>query len=265
MSDTVIEIKNLSKRIGNHFLIKNINWQVQRGEHWVLFGGNGSGKTTLLSVIAGFGSYDDGCCRVLGEEITSCDLSLLRKKIGWISGSYFDKQYRNETVMEIILSGKSGTLGLRPGITNADILKAQKLLKSCQLSHKKNSLFRTLSKGEQQNILICRALIAEPEILIMDEPCTGLDIMARERVFRWLNHYAELEQITLIYVTHYIEEILDIFPNCFFLKNGMVYRQGITDELVTDDVMSDFFGHPIKIKHENNHRVAIFEDSCDSV
>ena len=260
MHEAVIDIQNLSRRVGNRFLIKNINWKVNRGEHWVIFGGNGSGKTTLLSAIAGFGSYDNGSCRVFGEEIADCDLSVLRKKIGWISGSYFDKQYHNETVLEIILSGKSGTLGLRHGITNLDLLMVQKLLDSSHLSHKKDSPFCTLSKGEQQNILICRALIAEPEILIMDEPCTGLDIMARERVFQWLKHYASFKHITLIYVTHYIEEILDVFQNCLFLKNGVVYMQGATDELVTDKVMSDFFEYPIKIKHENNRRIAVFKE-----
>ena len=260
MNDIIIEIKNLSRRVGNHFLIKNINWNVKRGEHWIVFGENGSGKTTLFSAIAGYGSYDNGSCLVFGEDVASCDLTTLRKRIGWISSSYFDKQYRNETVLEIILSGKSGTLGLRHGITNYDLLKAQYLLQLCHLSHKRDCLFCTLSKGEQQNILICRALIANPEILIMDEPCTGLDIMARERVFQWLRQYAQQEDITLIYVTHYMEEILDIFQKCLFLKNGIIYQQGFTDELLTDEVMSDYFERPIQIKQENNRRIAIFKE-----
>ena len=112
--------------------------------------------------------------------------------------------------------------------------------------------FRELSKGERQKVLIARALIAEPEILLLDEPGTGLDVYARDQLLTMVRRLAE-KQLTIIYVTHYPEEILDIFEHCLLLKQGRIYRSGLTESLFTVETLSTFLNYPVRLKRELGH------------
>lgn len=180
MDDLVIDTENLSLKAGYRYLLNDINWQVKRGEHWLVFGMNGCGKTTLLSILAGFKQPTRGNVRVLGEAYTADNILEMRKKIGWVSSSFFDQIYSREAALDVVLSGKFGTVGLGMNICDTDIKKAKLLLKELHLEGKIYRPFHLMSKGERQNVLIARALIGNPEILMLDEPCTGLDIGARE-------------------------------------------------------------------------------------
>ena len=250
-AETVIKVKNLSCLSGSQFLLNNISWQVNRGEQWVVFGRNGCGKTTLLSIIAGYKSYTSGTLEVFGKQYTAENILDIRKKIGWISASFFDKCYLQESALDIVLSSLSGALGVPFDVSNAQIAKAKRLLSDLGLEDKIHSPFDLLSKGERQHVLIARAFMTDPEILILDEPGTGLDVLARERLLVTIKELAAAKDTTIIYVTHYPEEILPFFDQAMLLRNGTVYKIGPTAELFSSEVMSDFFSYPVTIKYAN--------------
>lgn len=247
MSANIIELKDVSCKAGCQYLIKNVNWQVKPGEHWIVFGMNGSGKTTLLSVIAGYKYHTAGSVKVFGEEVTDDNILAIRKKIGWVSGSFFDKYYTKESALDIVLSGKEGTLGIGEDLTLADVKMAKKLMRKLALEDKIYYPFDMLSKGERQNTLIARALIGNPDMLILDEPCTGLDVYNRSYLFSTIEELSKEKERTIIYVTHYVEEILPLFRKALVLKNGIVYDQGLIEKVFTKDVFEQLIGHRLDL------------------
>ena len=246
--ETIIDVKNLSYKAGQRYLIHNINWQVQKGEHWIVFGMNGFGKTTLLSAIAGFNGYTSGDLKVFGENYTDENILQNRKRIGFVSSSLFDKYLTWESAFHIVLSGLTGALGLDFHIAHEDVKRAKKIMYSLDLKDKINQPFCLLSKGERQKVLIARALVSKPEILILDEPGTGLDIRAREYVLKTVETLAAHTDMTLIYVTHYAEEILPSFDKTMLLCDGRIYKQGNTEELFQSGVISDFLKQNAKVE-----------------
>ena len=252
MSDYVIEAKDVGCKVGFRYLLKDINWQVRAGERWVVFGMNGSGKTTLLSIIAGFRHYTEGTVAVFGQKPSNETIQDVRRRIGWVSASFFDKYYTKEAVLDIVLSAKFGTLGVGEPITLADRQLAKRLLTELGLARRADYTFDMLSKGERQNVLIARALFSQPEILVLDEPCTGLDIYNRAYLFQTLEQLAASRTLTIIYVTHYVEEIKPMFDQCLLLKNGRIFAQGATDQWFTDARISQFLDQPVTIEKEQN-------------
>ena len=251
MIKPIIETSGLGFKSGTHFILKNIDWTVNEGDRWVVFGLNGSGKTTLLSIIAGYNAQTHGELIVFGESYADDNILKLRKKIGWVSSSFFDKCLSKETALEVVLSGIFGTLGLGYGITNEDVIKAKALLAELRLPHKISHPFDLLSKGERQNVLIARALISNPQILILDEPGTGLDVFNREYLLSTVQDLARSTNITIIFVTHYTEEIVDVFQNCLLLKKGSVYAKGHTSDFFNSGFLSKFLDYPVKANWQN--------------
>ncbi len=257
MNDVLIKATQVSCKVGSRYLIKQINWTVHKGEHWVIFGMNGSGKTTLLSIIAGYRNYTSGKLELLGEPLTAENILSLRKRIGWVSSSFFDSYYKNESALEIILAGKSGTLGLDFSIEEKDVQVAKELLRQVHLEEKCNMPFCTLSKGERQNILLVRALFTKPEILILDEPCSGLDVVARERVLKIVEEIMQHAETTIIYVTHYPEEILELFTNVMLLKKGKSFLQGDRESCFCSEKISAFLEADAVVYKNKQNRLQI--------
>lgn len=257
MHEAMINIKNLSCKVGNHYLLNQINWQVNPGEQWIVFGLNGSGKTTLLSIIAGFRKYNSGEVVLFGNSLEKGDIIQKRQRIGWVSSSFFDSYYKNESALAIILAGKTGTLGLSYSLTEGDVCEAKRLLKTFGLEHKSDMPFNTFSKGERQNILLIRALLAAPDILVLDEPCSGLDIVARERVLSYVKKIIDEKKMSVIYVTHYAEEILSGFTHGMFLKNGKPFMKGPLLECLTQERMSEFLEASISLNWDEQGRLQI--------
>lgn len=256
-NDYVIETNHISCKSGYKYLIKDISWNVKVGEHWVVFGMNGSGKTTLLSIIAGFKHFTSGDIRILGQDLSNESLLNIRKRIGWVSASFFDKYYSKESVMDIILSGRTGTLCFEGYASLEERNYAQNILKELGLSDRKNYTFDMLSKGERQNVLIARALYANPDVLILDEPCTGLDIYNREYLFQALEVLAEKKNLTIIYVTHYVEEITPLFDHVLLMKNGHIFASGKTKKLFTDEILTEFLDYPVKLVWDNGKNMKL--------
>lgn len=264
MEQMMIKTHNLGCQAGFKYLLKDISWEVHKGEHWAVFGMNGCGKTTLLSIIAGFKKYTHGKLEVFGQPYTADNILAFRQRIGWVSSSFFDRYYSKESALDIVLSGKFGTFGLDFDITEVDVIKAKALLTELHVPDKIDQPFQQLSKGERQNVLIARALFPNPDILVLDEPSSGLDVMAREHLLNTVRDLAEQTEVTIIYVTHYTEEILDIFQHTLLLRKGQIYAQGRTEALFTEPMISEFLGYPVQIKRQDG-QFQIQMEACSRV
>ena len=254
MYEQIIATQNLCCKIGSRYLLKDITWQVRRGQHWVVFGMNGCGKTTLLSIIAGYKPYSSGQLTVFGKHYTADNILAIRRRIGWVSSSFFDRYFTRESPLNIVLSGKFGTFGLDFSITNRDIKRAKTLLKAVGLAQHIDQPFQMMSKGERQNVLIARAFFSQPEILVLDEPCSGLDVLARAKMLNTVRELAHQTNATIIYVTHYTEEILtDVFTHTLLLKNGSPFAQGSTADLFTSENLSALLDCPVTTQLQQGH------------
>lgn len=250
--ENIIELRNVGCRIGENYLLDDISWKIKKGDHWVVFGMNGSGKTTLLSIIAGFMHYTTGDVKIYGKPLTNNNVLEMRKKIGWVSASFFDKVYSLESALNIVLSGKEGTLGLDSTVSLEDVKMAKALLRELKLGERIDWAFDMFSKGERQNILIARALINNPDVLILDEPCTGLDVYNRSYLFKNIEMLSKKKELTIIYVTHYVEEILPLFDKILLLKKGHVFTIGETKAVLNNETMSALVGYDSYISEEWN-------------
>lgn len=250
MEKAIITARGLGCQIGARFLLKDINWEIEDKSRWIIIGMNGSGKTTLLSILSGYQAYNHGELRYRGTSYQSQDVFDIRKEMGWISNSFFDQVYHYESVLDILLAGLSGTYGIEEKmVRNCDILKAKRLLSYMGLEDRLDAPFNWLSKGERQSVLIARALLAEPNVLVFDEPLTGLDVMAREKMMHFIKSLADQGQHTMIYVTHHFDEISpELFDHCLLLKNGQIYRKGLIEEVFQENVISAFLGVPVQLE-----------------
>ena len=249
----MITVENVSFRRNNKRILHDVSWSVQQGEHWCLLGLNGSGKTTLLNIINGYIWPTEGEVHVLGHTFGQTNLPELRKEIGWVSSSLQQRFREHDTVFRIILSGKFASIGLYDEVDERDIERAKELMKLLQCEHLQNQAYGVLSQGERQRVLIARALMPSPKLLILDEPCTGLDLLAREQLLQFIEKVAaEPNGPTLIYVTHHVEEILPCFTHTLLMREGEVFASGQTNEQLTGSMLSDFFKRPIAVQHEQD-------------
>ena len=258
---TIIKTNELCYKSGRRFLINHINWEVKEGEHWLVFGMNGSGKTTLLSMIAGYKSPTSGTLEVLGKQYDKEHIFALRKEIGWVSSSFFDKYYANETALRIVLSGLFGTFNIDYDVTDADVRRAKALLRELRMEGKMNRPFNSMSKGERQNVLIARALITQPKVLVLDEPGTGLDIRAREHMMNTVKALAESKKVTIIYVTHYPEEVQPFMNKTMLLKNGRAFAKGDTESVLTSENLSILLDETVHVAQNTDGSVKMEVDA----
>ena len=263
--NTVICTRNLCYKMGKQYLLNQINWEVKKGEHWVIFGMNGSGKTTLLSTITGYKSPTSGSVEILGRQYDKDNIFALRKEVGFVSSSFFDKYYREESALQIVLSGLFGGFGIDFGVKDEDVRKAKALLRELRMGDKMNRPFNTMSKGERQNVLIARALITGPQILVLDEPCTGLDICAKEHMMNTVKSLAQNDAVTVIYVTHYPEEILPFMNKTMLLKSGRVFAKGDTEEMMNEETLSKMLDEPVHLEKHRNGTMNIRVDAKSDV
>lgn len=248
----IIDVSNVTWERGEETILKDVSWQAKKGENWCLLGLNGSGKTTLLNMLNGYIWPTKGAISVLGHRFGEYDLRELRKSIGWVSTSLQQRLHGNETALHIVLSGKFATIGVYDVLGEEDTLRAESLIEELGCGAFKHRTYDTLSQGERQRILIARALMNSPKLLILDEPCTGLDIFARETLLSMIDRIAAQENApALIYVTHHVEEILPCFGKTLLLKSGEVYDCGETASLMSSEGMSAFFDVPVHIERRD--------------
>ncbi|WP_268928592.1 ABC transporter ATP-binding protein [Microaerobacter geothermalis] len=250
---SVIQLQNISWVREDKTILNQVNWQVNRGEHWAIVGLNGSGKTSLLHMIVGYEWPTKGKVSVLGQEFGKCDVRELRKSIGWVSSSFQERIYGQDLVHDVVLSGKFASIGIYEETDERDHEKVKNLLEQFGLIKLSNQFYRFLSQGEKQKVLIARALMASPQLLILDESCSGLDILSREMVLDMVKVLGEdPEGPTIIYVTHHVEEILPVISHVLLLEDGKVAAAGEKKEVLTEGILSRIFQLPLQLEWKFN-------------
>ncbi|MBT2571296.1 ABC transporter ATP-binding protein [Planococcus sp. ISL-110] len=249
----VLALEGVTRRRDDKLLLDGVDWQVQKGEHWVLYGLNGAGKTSLLDLINAYFFPTQGKATVLGLEFGKTYLAeKLRSQIGFVSASVQQKLPTGDNAYEVVLSGAFASLGLYQETTEKIDQKGVDILRELGCLDYANRNYQTLSQGEKQRVLIGRALMADPELLILDEPTAGLDFIAREELLESIAAIAQKPNgPTIIYVTHHIEEIMPEFNKTLLLKAGRVFASGNTEELITSEQLSDFFDVPVNVVWRN--------------
>lgn len=245
----MLELENVSLIRNGKWILHDINWSIQKGEHWVLFGLNGAGKTAILNMIHAFYFPTKGKVTVLGMEFGKTYLGeKLRRKIGFVSSSLQEKFYPSDSAYEIVLSGGYASIGLYETPTDEMRKKAVELLEAFGCFVYADRRYETLSQGEKQRVLIARAMMADPSLLILDEPANGLDFLAREQLLGAIEKLAgKADGPAMIYVTHHVEEILPQFRKTLLLKKGQVFASGDTFDLISTERLSDFFDTPVEV------------------
>ena len=250
--EKILSYKNVSFRRDGREILKDINWEIKKGENWTLLGLNGSGKSTLLSMIPAYTFATSGEVSVFEKKFGTCVWAEVKEKVGFVSSSLntFSDSLNNQTLNNIVLSGKYNSIGIYQEITQKDREKANNIIKDFKLSHLKLNKYITLSQGEQRKTLLARAFMNEPSLLILDEPCSGLDIRAREIFLKTLEE--SKSDIPFIYVTHQIEEIIPSITHVAILDNGEIVSQGNKFEVLTEENLSRLYGIDLKIEWSNN-------------
>ncbi len=256
----IIRMRNVTWIRGEKTILNEIDWTVRPGEHWALLGLNGSGKTSLLQIINGYQWPTRGEIAVLGKTFGRVDLRDLRKQIGWVSTSMsnrFQADAPAEKALDVVISGKYASIGLWEAVDHRDREQAMDMLRRFSAEHLADSPFQTLSQGERQRVLIARAFMAQPSLLILDEPCTGLDVRAREGLLNSLSQAQEAnanggDSISIVYVTHHVEEILPFISHVLILDEGHIVAQGPKREVLTDAVLSSAFHVPVKTSWQSD-------------
>ena len=245
----VLSVSDLSVRRGSACILKRISWQVRRGEHWAILGANGSGKTSLLSALTAYLTPTAGVIELLGRRYGHANWPELRKEIGLVSSSIRQWIVDDEPALQTIVSGKYAMIDYWGKMTREDRRQANRLLARIECRHLADRPWRYLSQGERQRILIGRALMARPRLLILDEPCAGLDPAAREHFLQFLHRLGRRKNsATLILVTHHVEEIMPAFSHVLILKAGEVLASGKKAVTLDSRVLSRAFGAPIKLR-----------------
>jgi iron complex transport system ATP-binding protein len=246
---TKIELSGVSFERGGRIILKNVSWRLAAGEHWAIVGPNGSGKTTLLQIAVGYLWPSEGEVRVLGRRYGEVDLRQLRRHIGWVSSSIQALVRPDQTARQLVLSGAFASTALLDRPTRPQEERAEVLLGELECAPLAESRFGVLSLGEQQKVLIARALMGSPELLILDEACAGLDLWARESVLGAVNRIGRRsERTSLVFVTHHIEEIPPALTHVLALKGGRVHAQGPKDAMLTGEVLSGAFGLHVEVE-----------------
>lgn len=239
----VLEIKQLTVQRGATTILDRVDWRVGRGEHWVILGANGSGKTSLLRALTGYLAATAGDIRLLGGHFGECDWRELRLHIGVVTSSFAAYIPVCETALDTVVSGKFAQIDLWARVTPADRAAARRLLRLVGAAGLARREWQHLSQGERQRILIARALMAAPKLLILDEPCAGLDPVAREDFLALVSRLARRRSApALVLVTHHVEEITPVFSHALLLKAGRVLAAGPRSTVLTSRNLSAVFG-----------------------
>jgi iron complex transport system ATP-binding protein len=248
LSPPVLSLENLTIHRGESYLVREIDWSVRRDEHWVILGANGSGKTSLLRALGGYLTPSEGSVRLLGETFGEADWRELRTRLGFVSASIAQLLHDEDTALEIVAGGRQAMLGFWGTLSTRDRTAARRLLKSLFASTLSEKPWRILSQGERQRVLIARALMARPKLLLLDEPCSGLDPVARERFLMFLQDLGSRKDTApMVLVTHHVEEILPIFTHALVLRQGRELAAGPIRKVITEHTLRLAFDGPVKL------------------
>ena len=248
-NELAIRVENASVYLGGREIIHDMNWRVEKGGRCFILGANGAGKTTLVKTLMGYAWPKFGATvEVLGNRFGRTNLVELRKKIAWVSPCMQQFTETDWTGLELVLSGIDGTLGLFRKPLPEEVDQAKALMKRFRCDHLADQQIFTMSSGEQVKILIARALLTRPELVILDEPSVYLDMAGREFLLGEIEHIANtLPEVTIVFITQRIEDILPVFDCGMILAHGRIVSSGKREEILDEEHLSSAFGMPIKL------------------
>lgn len=249
MSD-VLAFAGVTVRRGAVTLLDEVTWEVEEGERWVVLGPNGAGKTTLLQLAAARMHPTTGVAGVLGEVLGAVDVFELRPRIGLASSAMAERIPGDEVVSDVVVTASYGIVGRwRESYDGLDHARATELLQVLGAEHLAKRRFGTLSEGERKRVQIARALMTDPELMLLDEPAAGLDLGGREDLVRRLGELAgDVEAPAMVLVTHHVEEIPPSFTDVLMLRGGRVVAAGPLGPTMSPENLSDTFGLPLVVE-----------------
>jgi iron complex transport system ATP-binding protein len=248
-SQIILAVSELRVERGGTVILDGVSWRVERGQHWVILGANGSGKTSLLSALTGYLTPTAGEISLLGKTYGRSDWRELRKQIGLVSSAVRQMMADDEPALETVASGKYAMIDFWGKLSRADKTRAQQILRQIECAPLEERPWRVLSQGERQRVLIGRALMANPRMLILDEPCAGLDPAAREYFLQFLQRLGRVKNApTLVLVTHHVEEIMPVFSHVLILKQGQALAAGGKARLLQTGILSRAFNARTKLQ-----------------
>lgn len=249
-----LQVRGLVFRRGRDIL-KGVDWTVGRGEHWCLLGPNGCGKTSLINLVTGYDAATAGSISLGDAVFGRTDWREVRKRVGLVTNTLTTFLEEGERVLDAVVSGREAMLNLG-GVENPGLVaEAEALLEQVGCLYLREAFWGHLSQGEKQKVLICRALMARFEILILDEPCAGLDPVARERFLRWLEVLMQrANSPALVLVTHHVEEILPGMSHVLLMKEGLHFKAGRKEEVLTSEALSAVYGAAVQVDRDATGR-----------
>ena len=254
----VIEFAGVTVRRGSALLLDEVSWEVEEDERWVVLGPNGAGKTTLLQVAAAQLHPTSGVAGILDEVLGTTDVFELRPRIGLTSAALADRIPRDELVRDVVVSASYGVVGRwREHYADLDHHRAADLLAEVGAAHLLDRTFGTLSEGERKRVQIARALMTDPELLLLDEPAAGLDLGGREDLVATLSDVAlDPDSPATVLVSHHVEEIPPGFTHALLLREGRVVDAGPVEDVVTAETLSETFGMPLLLSRADDRFAA---------
>ncbi|MGW7685936.1 ABC transporter ATP-binding protein [Kribbella sp. NPDC054772] len=249
----VVELAGATVVRGDARLLDGIDWTIDETDRWVVIGPNGAGKTTLLQILAAQLHPTYGVAGLLGEVLGAVDVFELRPRIGLTSAALADRLPKSERVSDVVVSASYAVLGRWiEEYDDLDHQRAAALLAELGIAHLQDRTFGTLSEGERKRVQIARALMTDPELMLMDEPAAGLDLTGREQLVRSLSSIATAPGApAMVLVTHHVEEIPPGFTHALLLKQGRVVAAGPMNEALTAATLSETFDLPLTLTHQN--------------
>jgi iron complex transport system ATP-binding protein len=246
---SILEVSRLRVARGRAEILRGLDWRVARGEHWAILGANGSGKTSLLKALTGYLSPTSGEIALLGRRYGACDWRELRLQIGVVTSAFAASIPPAEPALETVVSGKFAQLDLWHRTSAADRAAARRWLRFVGLAALAERPWAYLSQGERQRVLIARALMARPRLLILDEPCAGLDPVARETFLQFVDTLARRRRgPALVLVTHHAEEIVPAFTHALLLRAGAAVAAGPIARVLTTRNLRATFGAELRLR-----------------
>lgn len=244
----VLVVRQLTVR-RTRFILRGIDWTIRPREHWVILGPNGCGKTSLLSALTGYLTPTRGEVEVLGATYGRTDWRELRTRVGFVSNALTRRIEAEETALQVVASGRSAVLNLcrTPGLRERRAaLRVLRAWRSAALAQRR---WGVLSQGERQRVLVARALLPRPSLLLLDEPCAGLDPVARERLLTLIDRQAaDPRGPAIVLITHHVEEITPGFTHVLLLRRGRVLAAGPIGETLTAGNLAAAFGVPVRLR-----------------
>ena len=249
----VLEFSDVVVRRNGRNIVDHLNWSVTAEQRWVVLGPNGAGKTTLLQLAATMMHPSSGTVTVLDEQLGRTDVFELRSRIGFASSAMAKRIPGDETVLNTVLTAAFAVLGRwNERYEPIDERRARRVLAEWHLEHLAERTFGTLSDGEQKRVQIARAVMTDPELLLLDEPTASLDLGAREELLTLLGGYAQAPTTpAMIMVTHHVEEIPVGFTHVLLLRDGAIVAAGPLGEALTAEALTETFGQPITLSSED--------------